>query len=240
MQEIRVLIVEDDLIIARSMRLVLSDGGYHVCSIAISYEEAVDAMNNENPDIVIMDINLKGVDGINTAKALKKMGDVKIIYCTELTDSNSFNLAKETFPTHYLTKPFSNDDLLRAVALAAQGIAVQHPGSGPDSFLVEVKGIYKRIFFKDILYIKANGPYTEIVTDTANASVVVAITSKHVIRKIAAPFIVRAHRSYHLNVEKIESLHTYKAIIKGVEIPIASQYKDSIFNRFVMLTRETK
>ncbi len=240
MQDIKILIVEDDLIIARSIKLVLTGEGYQVCSIAISYDEAMDVTRNESPDIVIMDINLKGVDGIHTAKAIKKISDAAIIYCTELTDKHSFNLAKETFPAHYLTKPFTNDELSRAVALAAQQKQRHsYEDPGPDSFLVDIKGVFRRIRFNDILYIKANGPYTEIVTDSGKP-VTVAISSNHVIRKIACPFIVRAHRSYHINIGKIDSLHIHKAIIRGAEIPITAQYKDAIFSRFRMLTKNSR
>lgn len=243
MEAAKIMIVEDDLIIARSTRLILEREGYAVGAIAVSFQEAIDAAEKEKPDIVIMDINLNGIDGIHTAKALRKTGEMQIIYCTEMSDRHSFEMAKETFPAHYITKPFTNDELLRAVALAAQRKGIPQPADQteavPDSLLVEVKGAYKRILLEDILYMQANGSYTRIVTASVG-EIVVSLPSNRVTAKIACSFILRSHRSWYINIRKVDSLYTHKAIVAGREVPIAPQYKEAIFGRFHLLIKEKK
>ena len=117
--EVTILIVEDERIVAKDIQVSLEDLGYQVLGIASSGKEAIDKAAQVRPDIVLMDINLKGdMDGIDTAKYIKSSFDILIIYLTAYADDNTLERAKETEPIGYILKPFKTRELHATIQLA--------------------------------------------------------------------------------------------------------------------------
>ena len=113
-----VLIVEDDDIIARVEEWRLKNLGYNVCGRAITGAEAMEFVVNKKPDVVLMDINIKGeMDGIETAKMIKKGFNIPVIYVTSHSDGVTLERAKETKPDGFIVKPFDDKDLRVAIEL---------------------------------------------------------------------------------------------------------------------------
>jgi signal transduction histidine kinase len=107
-----VLIVEDEGIVARDLQQSLSGLGYDAFGIAASAEEAVALAAAKRPDIVLMDIRIKGPrDGIETAALLKERFPVGIIYLTAHADVAMIDRAKQTEPDGYLVKPVKVEEL---------------------------------------------------------------------------------------------------------------------------------
>jgi len=119
MSGISVLIVEDDDIIARVEDWRLKKLGYLVCGRASTGAEAMELVVNKKPDIVLMDINLKGdIDGIETAKMIRKGFNIPVIYVTSHSDGATLVRAKETKPDGFIIKPFDDNDLRVAIEMA--------------------------------------------------------------------------------------------------------------------------
>lgn len=115
----KILLVEDDDIIARVEDWRLKNLGYTVCGRATNGAEAMELMVNKKPDIVLMDINIKGeIDGIETTKRIKKIFNVPVIYVTSHSDGATLERAKETKPDGFIIKPFDDNDLRVAIELA--------------------------------------------------------------------------------------------------------------------------
>lgn len=127
---IKLLIVEDDMIIAAKISLQLARLGYEVTAIVPRGEDAIRHAQEHKPDLVLLDINLKGtLDGIETAHQLNRLVGVPIIYVTANTDEATFNRAKETRPYAFITKPIKNIDLQRAIELTISRMTDDHhPG----------------------------------------------------------------------------------------------------------------
>ncbi len=116
MNKVKVLIVEDEMVIAMNLVSILEDLGYDVLDPANSYEEAVDALKEEQPDIALLDIQLDGdKDGIDFARYINQYQEIPFIYLTSNADSRTLNQAKETSPSSYLVKPFNQDDLFTSI-----------------------------------------------------------------------------------------------------------------------------
>jgi PAS domain S-box-containing protein len=116
-----VLIVEDDSEISTFLGVVLHRLGFHVAGVAASHEEAMERFAMHPPDIVIMDIGLRGeMDGIQTAEKMRTVADVPIIYVTGYTDQHTFERAACTAPYGFILKPFTTGDVERATTLALQ------------------------------------------------------------------------------------------------------------------------
>ena len=115
----RILLVEDDDIIARVEDWRLKNLGYSVCGRATNGAEAMEIVADKKPDIVLMDINIKGeIDGIETTKRIKKIFNVPVIYVTSHSDGVTLQRAKETKPDGFIIKPFDDNDLRVAIELA--------------------------------------------------------------------------------------------------------------------------
>lgn len=115
----KILIVEDDDIIARVEDWRLKNIGYTVCGRATNGAEAMELVVNKKPDLVLMDINIKGdMDGIETAKMIKKRFNIPVIYVTSHSDGATLVRAKETKPDGFILKPFEDNDLRIAIELA--------------------------------------------------------------------------------------------------------------------------
>ncbi len=115
----RILIVEDEFIIAKDIETSLENMGYLVCAIVPSGEEAIAKVEKEKPDLVLMDIILKGqIDGIETARRIISRFEIPIVYLTAYTDENTLERAKTTEPFGYIIKPFNNRELRTAIEMA--------------------------------------------------------------------------------------------------------------------------
>jgi two-component system, cell cycle sensor histidine kinase and response regulator CckA len=111
-----VLIVEDERIIARDMQQLLAELGYDPFAIASNSEEALTRVSERLPDVVLMDIRLKGeIDGISTAELLRSRFDVPVIYLTAHADDTTVERAKNSEPYGYLIKPVDAARLRSAI-----------------------------------------------------------------------------------------------------------------------------
>lgn len=114
-QPSRILLVEDEALIALDLEASLRSRGYHVVSV-VSGEEAIDAAERQPPDLVLINMRLEGgMDGVQVAAALRTRHDPAIIFLTAYAEKDLIERAKSTEPYGYLTKPVSPEDLLRAV-----------------------------------------------------------------------------------------------------------------------------
>ncbi len=119
MNKARILIVEDESLIALEIETRLQKYGYEICGKAISSEDAISIALNQKPDLILMDVMIKGkLDGIQTAEEINKHDSIPIIYLTAFVDQKTLDRAKETAPFGYLTKPIQERDLRSTIEMA--------------------------------------------------------------------------------------------------------------------------
>ncbi|MDM8522497.1 response regulator [Desulfococcaceae bacterium HSG8] len=112
MKNARVMIVEDDFIVVKTIRVSLENSGYAVTSAVPSGEEAIRKAGEEKPDIILMDIMLEGeTDGIEAARQIKKLFNIPVIFLTSNVDEDILRRARITEPFGYLVKPFEDREL---------------------------------------------------------------------------------------------------------------------------------
>jgi len=115
----KILIVEDEILVADNIKKTIEKNGYDATSLAVSGEKALQIAEAENPDLVLMDIVLKGeMDGINTADRISKQFGIPIIFLTAYSDEDTFKRAKITEPFGYIAKPFETRQLCMAIEIA--------------------------------------------------------------------------------------------------------------------------
>ncbi|MGZ7043384.1 MAG: response regulator, partial [Methanobacterium sp.] len=119
MHDANILIVEDESITALGIKHKLQRLGYSVAAVESSGEDAIKKANELKPDLILMDIILKGeMDGIEAAGEIKQGLNIPIVYLTAYSDNNILERAKLTRPSGYITKPFSDADLKSAIEIA--------------------------------------------------------------------------------------------------------------------------
>ncbi len=119
MEKKRVLLVEDEAVIAINIRKILEGRGYEVVRVVTTGEEAVKQALSGSPDLILMDIMLKGeMDGIAAAEKIKQSSDIPVIYMTAHSDDSTLQRAKATAPYGYVLKPASPNELYSAVEVA--------------------------------------------------------------------------------------------------------------------------
>jgi len=119
MTKAKILIVEDDRIVAKDIENTLKNLGFSVSSIVSSGEEAINKVKKKSPDLVLMDIVLKGeMDGIEAAKQIKERFHIPVVYLTAYADKKLLERVKITEPFGYIVKPFEERELHTTIEIA--------------------------------------------------------------------------------------------------------------------------
>ncbi|MBM4284291.1 MAG: response regulator [Deltaproteobacteria bacterium] len=112
MNKKKIMVVEDEIIIARELQIILESMGYDVCAVETSGEEAVSRVEEIQPDLILMDINLIGeIDGIEAATQIQEKLDIPVVYLTAFGDQALLDRAKVTMPYGYILKPYDDREL---------------------------------------------------------------------------------------------------------------------------------
>ncbi|MBT8204317.1 MAG: response regulator [Eudoraea sp.] len=239
----RILIVEDDMIIAANLSLQLSQLGYEITGIESRGEEAVVHARLNPPDLILMDVNLKGtLDGIETAKKIHEVRNVPIIYLTANNDEATFNRAKSTRPKAFISKPFNKLNLQRNVALVVEHIDSEKNGNGSETADVAVlndrvfirhQGKMIKLMLDQILYIEADRNYCKLATSIGDYLVV--CTLKTIEHELDPTKFVRVHRSFMVNLSKLDVVAESHLEISRKTIPVSKSYKEQLMARLHML-----
>ncbi|MCK7589768.1 response regulator transcription factor [Subsaxibacter sp. CAU 1640] len=119
MSAIRVLIVEDDPIIAEDIRDMLTNVDYQVLNVCYDKEEALEQIDALKPDLILLDINLDGShEGFEIAEHINKTQKIPFLYLTSYSGKDIVNQAKQTLPMGYIVKPFNERELFSSIEIA--------------------------------------------------------------------------------------------------------------------------
>ena len=119
MKKTKILVVEDESIVARDIRNMLLGIGYEVTAVTSDAEDAVKQAEKEQPHLVLMDIMLKGdISGVEAADQIYSRLNIPVVYLTAYADETTLQRAKETEPFGYLLKPFEERELKSTIEIA--------------------------------------------------------------------------------------------------------------------------
>lgn len=138
-EKTKVLIVEDEPLIAEGIKLHLADSAFIASSMAYDPEEAMLALKNNNPDIAILDINLEAeIDGIEIAKYITANNPIPFIYLTSYSDNHTMERAKATSPAGFIVKPFNKKTLLATLEIAVSNFSQQNNHHVPSLYITKI------------------------------------------------------------------------------------------------------
>ena len=244
-QTVRILIVEDNVIIADDMQSMLEEIGYEIVSSVMAFEQAVKVLAENEVDLVLIDIVLASdKTGIDLGKHIREKYNIPFVFITSNSDRATVESAKLVKPNGYLVKPFEQQDLYTAIEIALSNFSesgshdsstnfdsqseenTSSSGILKDSIFVKKQHLYYRIPFKDIMYIKADNVYLEVYTK--EQMFLVRSPLKDYLEKLPSNSFFRSHKSYIINVEHVMAVNAKDVLIGDELIPISKDFKDFI------------
>jgi two-component system, LytTR family, response regulator LytT len=239
MSKLRIGIVEDEAIIADSMAETLLKLGYEVAEPAASYAEAIQMIEDEKPDLLLLDIQLKGKkDGIDLAAKIKETYRLPVIFITANADSATIERAKKVNPANYLTKPFTKGDLYIAIEICLHNYheakptkpvqANSKPLNGNYLFIKDGQ-LYNKVKIDDIIYLQSKHVYIHI--HTLDKIFLVRSSLNDYLGHLDTGIFFRVHRSYVINLNHLQSINAEYVIINGVTLPVGKTYRDQLLKK---------
>ncbi len=250
MAKTNVLVVEDESIVSKDIQHSLKKLGYNVVGAAATGEKALELVASENPDIVLMDIMLKGdMTGIDTAARVKETKGIPVIFLTAYADESTLAKAKITEPYGYIIKPFKEIDLHTSIEMALYKHGKEKEVEKERDLLfniVENKENTDFIFVKsnsrlvklktdDIYFVEALKDY--VVINTLNSRYTIHSTMKDIERKLPGDNFIRVHRSFIVRLDKISAIEQPNLILENDKkiIPIGGSYKEELVKRINLI-----
>ena len=189
----------------------------------ISPVEAIQFINLNKTDLIISDIEMPGINGINAIKLLPHPPLVIFISSHPEYALESF----EVKPLHYLVKPINKEKLLKAVYRAQ--CSIEQKSVMLDNFIfVYVDKNYEKIMYADILFIKAEQNYVKIMQ--SEKSYLVLSNLSQFIKQLPESHFKRVHKSYAVNMDNVIKYNNNEILFNEVIVPISEAYKESILN----------
>jgi two-component system, response regulator PdtaR len=112
----RILIVEDEAVIAESLKLCLEDSGYNILKTVSTGEDAIKSAEKNKPDLILMDVRLRGpMNGYETVTKIRLNSNIPVIYSTAGDQYQIDEMARGTKPYDYIIKPFDHDELVSKI-----------------------------------------------------------------------------------------------------------------------------
>lgn len=246
MSKINVLVVEDESIVSKDIQYSLKKLGYNVVGAAATGEKAIELAGELSPNIILMDIMLKGqITGIEASAEIKEKYNIPIIFLTAYADENTLSKAKVTEPYAYIIKPFKEIDLHTSIEMALYKhgkelevlrerdmlYSVVENKESTEFIFVKSKSRLIKLNTKDIYYIEALKDY--VVINAASARYTIHSTMKDIEDKMPSEYFLRVHRSYIVRLDKISQIESPNIILEDNKkiIPIGGSYKDDLYRR---------
>jgi two-component system response regulator LytT len=236
MHQAKIGIVEDDLIVATYIKNILEELNYIVPEPSKNYKDAITMLETEKPDLVILDIQLDGdKDGVNVAEYIRQNIDIPFVFHTGNSDVATVERVKKVKPNAFLTKPFQKTDLIISVEHALSNYSKQsaarpaNPGDNyliKDSFFIKDAQYFHKIKFDEVLYLESEGAYVTLYTEKKKYLVRGSIAQY--LEKMGSNKFFRVHRSYAVNLDKVEIINTSFLTIKEEKIPVSKNFRDDL------------
>jgi len=232
--KIKIGIVEDEVIIADSIRIALESLGYETPEPCVNYDQAIAMLESQRPDLALLDIKMrKSKDGIEVARYIRERLDIPIIFLTANSDAETLQRAKTVKPNAFLTKPFQKADLYIAIEIAlsnfipAQG-KTKKEGQllAKDAIFIKEGHYFHKVKLDEIIYLSSEHVY--VTVHTTHKNFLVRSSLQDYLQKFDPAKIVRVHQRYAVNISKVDKINSAYLLIDKIEIPVSKSYHETL------------
>lgn len=246
---IRILVVEDEMLIGARLSMFLGELGYEVTGIVPRGEDVLTQISTDMPDLAILDVQLKGdMDGIALGELLYRQYKLPVIYLTANTDDATFQRAKSARPLAFLSKPFRKSEVQRAIELTISRMEIektpveesvdssQEEANGfimADRIFIRQKDRMIKVLFESILYLEADRSYCRLFT--RDKQYFLTMPMKALESRLPAFQFQRIHRSHIVNISHVDEVAEGYVYIQGQKLPLSQNLKSEFLQRFNMI-----
>jgi DNA-binding LytR/AlgR family response regulator len=243
----RILIIEDEVIIAENIRRTLLELEYDVAMPCLSMQQAIDILNTEIFDLVLLDINLgKGDEGIHLGKYIRMKYSIPFIFLTANSDKDTIQAAIDTKPAGYLIKPTNSNSLYAAIETALKN-KISPTASDKkyerkfNTFLIKNGKKYKAVLWDDVIAIAANRNYVNfhyihetktLFRYTTRSTLTNAI--QVILPKAHQDAFVQINRSQFVRISAIKSIQSFKVETRFETFTMSEAYYSKILKAFLL------
>lgn len=236
MPKTRILIAEDEVIVAESLKIILQSLEYEVLPPCYNYDQAITLLEQERADLALLDIRLRNSkDGIEIAGHIRKYKDMPVIFLSANSDATTLERAKGVKPDAFLVKPFQKTNLNVAIEIAISNFtntAARQNGAAakqPDDILyIKEAGYFHKVRMGDVYYLSSNHVYVTVHTKDKNY--LVRSSLGDYLEKFNPIQFIRVHQRYAVNMDRVDKIHPKHLLINGQEIPVSKSYNDQLFS----------
>ncbi len=252
MEKLSIFIVEDESIVSKDIQNSLIKLGYNVVGTASNGKDAIDKITETAPDLILMDIMIKGnMTGIEVSERIKEKMNIPVIFLTAYADESTLSRAKITEPYGYILKPFKEIDLHSTIEMAVYkhqrdaellkerdflySLVESKDEKVKDMLFVKSNSRLIKVQLKDIFFIEALKDY--VIINTEFARYTVHTTMKELEKKVGNAEFARVHRSFIARLDKIQSIDTQNVILENEKkiIPVGSSYREELMKKLNLL-----
>ena len=230
MKKVKVGIVEDEMIIASVIQDCLEKLNYEVLEPVISFNDAIEMLYTEQPDMVLIDIRISGnKDGIELAEYIRENYSIPFIYLTANSDKETLTRAKKTNPNAYLLKPFTQSDLYTAIEIGLNNFEMQKTLNSKVQTSIVIKDGYDliNISFSEIVFLSSADNYVKIFLKNGK-SVLSRSTISEMISRLPQNQFCQISRSSIINKNFISKVEKNNVFVNDLSLPITSTYRPKL------------
>jgi DNA-binding LytR/AlgR family response regulator len=250
MQALKILIVEDEVLIAEDLKEILFEVGYTEVFKARNYAQAIEAFESKNIDMVLLDINLNdSKSGIDLGLQINQNLHIPFIYITSYSDTDTIASVKKTKPSAFLLKPYNKAHLLASIEIAFFNYSTNiNAADKPNEdrindeteneliingqFLVKDGYRYIKVPLEDILWFESDKNYIEI--KTLEKKYLLRASLKKLQSLLPANQFVKCNKQQIVNMTQVDSFNSNSIEIKGQQISISRTEQLEVLKKLKM------
>jgi len=232
----KIIIVEDEALIADHLAMVLESQGYEIVGIADNANSCFEILDKGEAELAMLDVNLIGdLDGVDIANQINLKYKIPFIFLTSNTDSRTVSRISLTEPYGFIVKPFQENDLKPNIDIAAynwnkrQSEKQEINKSENDSIFIKVKHEFVKINFEDILYLEACDNYTKV--HTSEKRHMLSQTLKSTCENLPESIFFKTHRSFVININKLDSILPKSVMIGDKEVSLSESGRKALLDQ---------
>lgn len=223
MKSLKILIVEDEILIAEDLKDNLVSFGYSNVEMAHNKKEAIDLVQLFDPHLVLLDVRMENErDGIEIGEYIATKFQKPFIYITAHSDVNMIKEIVKTKPAGYITKPVKKSDLFAAISLVTEQLQAK------DNNTFKIKDGYSTVIIPtaSIIYIESEGNYINIYCEEKKHVSRQSLDS--VLAELDPVVFFRIHRSYLINTSKIKRFSKKEVVLGNTTLPVSRNVGDEL------------